>query len=104
MGSIGSLLEMLPGANKKMLKGMNLDAAEDQTRQTEAIIQSMTPEERQKPGIINGSRRKRIAMGSGTTVSDVNRLLKGFEQTRKMMKQMGNMTKSKKGRFKLPFM
>ena len=105
MGSIGSLLEMLPGANKKMLKGMNMDAAEGQTRQSEAIIQSMTPEEREKPGIINGSRRKRIAMGSGTTVSDVNRLLKGFEQTRKMMKQMGNMAKSKKkSRFKLPFM
>ncbi|MDO4289198.1 MAG: signal recognition particle protein [Eubacterium sp.] len=105
MGSIGSLLEMLPGANQKMLKGMNMDAAEGQTRQSEAIIQSMTPEEREKPGIINGSRRKRIALGSGTTVSDVNRLLKGFEQTKKMMKQMGNMTKSKKkSRFKLPFM
>ena len=65
--------------------------AEGQTKQTEAIIRSMTPEERLKPGIINGSRRKRIALGSGTTVSDVNRMLKGFEQTKKMMKQMGAM-------------
>lgn len=105
MGSIGDLMEMMPGVNKKMLKGMNMDAAEGQTKQTEAIIQSMTPEERLKPGIINGSRRKRIAQGSGTTVSDVNRMLKGFEQTKKMMKQMNAMQgKAKKGRFKLPFM
>lgn len=105
LGSIGDLMEMMPGVNKKMLKGMNMDAAEGQTKQTEAIIRSMTPEERLKPGIINGSRRKRIALGSGTTVSDVNRMLKGFEQTKKMMKQMGAMqSKAKKGRFKLPFM
>ena len=105
LGSIGDLMEMMPGVNKKMLKGMNMDAAEGQTKQTEAIIRSMTPEERLKPGIINGSRRKRIALGSGTTVSDVNRMLKGFEQTKKMMKQMGAMQgKAKKGRFKLPFM
>ena len=102
LGSIGDLMEMMPGVNKKMLKGMNMDAAEGQTKQTEAIIRSMTPEERLKPGIINGSRRKRIALGSGTTVSDVNRMLKGFEQTKKMMKQMGAMQgKAKKGRFKL---
>lgn len=105
LGSIGDLMEMMPGVNKKMLKGMNMDAAEGQTKQTEAIIRSMTPEERLKPGIINGSRRKRIALGSGTTVSDVNRMLKGFEQTKKMMKQMGAMQgKAKKGQFKLPFM
>ena len=102
---LGSIGEMMPGVNKKMLKGMNMDAAEGQTKQTEAIIRSMTPEERLKPGIINGSRRKRIALGSGTTVSDVNRMLKGFEQTKKMMKQMGAMQgKAKKGQFKLPFM
>ncbi|MEG0075151.1 MAG: signal recognition particle protein [Eubacterium sp.] len=101
---IGNLMEMMPGANKKMMKGMNMDAAEGQTKQTEAIIHSMTPEERLKPGIINGSRRKRIALGSGTTVSDVNRLLKGFDQTKKMMKQMGSMSKAKKGKFKMPFM
>ncbi|MEG0379071.1 MAG: signal recognition particle protein, partial [Eubacterium sp.] len=76
---MGNLMEMIPGANKKMMKGMDMDAAEGQTKQTEAIIHSMTPEERLKPGIINGSRRKRSALGSGTTVSDVNRLLKGFD-------------------------
>jgi signal recognition particle subunit SRP54 len=104
MGNLSSLLEMIPGANKKMLSGMDLSAADGQTRQTEAIINSMTPDERRKPQIINGSRRKRIAAGSGTSVADVNRLLKGFEQSRKMMKQMGGMSKAKKGRFKMPFM
>ncbi|SDX74422.1 signal recognition particle protein [Eubacterium barkeri] len=102
MGNLSSLLEMMPGAGK--LKGMDLSMADGQTKQTEAIIYSMTLEERRKPQIINGSRRKRIANGSGTSVADVNRLLKGFEQSRKMMKQMGNMGKAKKGRFKMPFM
>ncbi|MDI3536169.1 MAG: signal recognition particle subunit [Eubacteriaceae bacterium] len=102
MGSLNSLLEMMPGANKKALKGLDLSGAS--TKQTEAIILSMTNEERRKPGIINASRRKRIATGSGTSVSDVNRLLKGFEQSRKLMKQMSNPNVSKKGRFKLPFM
>lgn len=101
MGDLSGLLEMMPGAAK--LKGVDL-MADEQSKMAEAIIYSMTPEERAKPSIINGSRRKRIAQGSGTTVSDINRLLKGYEQSRKMMKQMGNMTKSKKGRFKLPFM
>lgn len=105
MGSMGDLLEMMPGVNKKMIKGMDMGAAEGQTKQTEAIIYSMTAEERLKPNIINGSRRKRIATGSGTSVADVNRMLKGFEQTKKMMKQMtGMQSKAKKGRFKLPFM
>lgn len=101
MGSLDSLLDMIPGANKKSLKGMDLSAAN--TKQTEAIILSMTQDERKKPGMINAGRRKRIALGSGTKVSDVNRLLKGFEQSRKMMKQMANPS-SKKGRMKLPFM
>ncbi|MDD2413561.1 MAG: signal recognition particle protein [Eubacteriaceae bacterium] len=106
MGPISNLLEMLPGANQKMFKGMDMNETEDQAGKTEAIITSMTPEERSKPAIINGSRRKRIANGSGTSVADVNRLLKGYEQSRKMMKQMGNLTKGKgkKGRFKMPFM
>lgn len=102
MGSISSLLEMMPGANQKALKNMDLSGAD--TKRTEAIILSMTKEERHKPGIINASRRKRIALGSGTTVSDVNRLLKGFEQSKKMMKQLTNPNIAKKGRFKLPFM
>jgi len=102
MGSMNSLLEMIPGANKKALKNVDLSGAD--TKRTEAIILSMTGEERHKPGIINASRRKRIASGSGTKVADVNRLLKGFEQSRKMMKQMSNPNLAKKGRMKLPFM
>jgi signal recognition particle subunit SRP54 len=102
MGSISSLLEMMPGANKKALKNVDLSGAD--TKKTEAIILSMNQEERHKPGIINASRRKRIALGSGTKVADVNRLLKGFEQSRKMMKQMSNPNNMKKGRLKLPFM
>ncbi|MGL6293972.1 MAG: signal recognition particle protein, partial [Eubacterium aggregans] len=102
MGNLSSLLKMMPGAGK--LKGMDLSMADGQTKQTEAIIYSMTPEERRKPQIINGSRRKRIANGSGTSVADVNRLLNGFEQSRKMMKQMCSMGKAKNGRFKIPFM
>ncbi|AFA48894.1 signal recognition particle protein [Acetobacterium woodii] len=102
MGSISSLLEMMPGANKKAMKNMDLSGAN--TKQTEAIILSMTKEERHKPGIINASRRKRIALGSGTKVADVNRLLKGFDQSKKMMKQFSNPNIAKKGRMKLPFM
>ncbi|WP_373482008.1 signal recognition particle protein [Acetobacterium sp.] len=102
MGSISSLLEMMPGASKKALKNVDLSGAD--TKKTEAIILSMTQEERHKPGIINASRRRRIALGSGTMVADVNRLLKGFEQSKKMMKQMTNPGMAKKGRMKLPFM
>lgn len=102
MGSMDSLLEMIPGANKKALKNVDLSGAD--TKKTEAIILSMTKEERHKPGMINAGRRKRIALGSGTKVADVNRLLKGFEQSKKMMKQMSNPNLTKKGRMKLPFM
>lgn len=102
MGSMSELLEMMPGINKKALRGM--DFSEDYLVKSEAIIQSMTMEERSKPHLINGSRRKRIATGSGTTVSDINRLMKNFEQSKKMLKQMTHTTKAKKGRFKLPFM
>ncbi|MGV8906253.1 MAG: signal recognition particle protein [Acetobacterium sp.] len=102
MGSMDSLLEMIPGASKKGMKNMDLSGAD--TKRTEAIILSMTQEERHKPGMINAGRRKRIALGSGTKVADVNRLLKGFEQSKKMMKQMSNPNLAKKGRMKLPFM
>ena len=102
MGSISSLLEMMPAANQKAFK--NMDLSQTDTKRTEAIILSMTKEERHKPGMINASRRKRIALGSGTKVADVNRLLKGFEQSKKMMKQMSNPNIAKKGRMKLPFM
>jgi signal recognition particle subunit SRP54 len=85
MGSISSIVEMIPGLGKA-LRGNELD--EKSFVKTEAIILSMTPEERNKPAIINGSRRKRIATGSGTTVPDVNRLLKQFEEMQKMMKRL----------------
>jgi len=85
MGSLSSVLEMLPGVGKA-LRGTEID--ENSFVKIEAMIQSMTVEERQKPHIINGSRRKRIAAGSGVTVQDVNRLLKQFGEMQKMMKRM----------------
>lgn len=104
MGPLDELIGMIPGANKmKGLKNAQID--ERQIGQIEAIIRSMTTDERQDPNIMNASRKKRIARGSGTTVSQVNRLLKQFNEMKKMMKQMTNMQKGKKGRgFKLPFM
>ncbi len=103
MGSISQLLEMIPGMGGKQLK--NLDVDEKELVYVKAIIQSMTKDERQNPSIINGSRRKRIAIGSGTSVQQVNKLLKQFDQTRKMMKQFADMGKSAKkgGKFKMPF-
>ena len=80
MGSISQILEMIPGMGGKQLKNLNIDDKE--LIYVEAIIQSMTREERQNPNIINGSRRKRIAAGSGTSVQQVNKLLKQFEQTK----------------------
>ncbi len=89
MGSLENLLSMIPGFNK--IKGLNIDTKE--FVKIEAIINSMTPLERKKPSILNGSRRKRIAMGSGTTVADVNRVLKQYNEMKKMMKLL----KGKKG-------
>jgi len=86
MGSLSQIAEMIPGLGRKM-GTMQMD--DEALVKVEAVIQSMTIEERQKPHIINGSRRKRIANGSGTTVQDVNRLLKQFQMMQKMMKQMG---------------
>ena len=83
MGNLKDLASMLPGMGK-MLK--NVDIPDDVFKQTEAIIHSMTPKERENPALINGSRKQRIAAGSGTTVQEVNRLLKQFDDTRKMMK------------------
>ena len=104
MGPLDELLGMLPGAGK--MKGLkNAQVDERQLAQVEAIAKSMTSKERQEPSIINASRKKRIAKGSGTTVSQVNRLLKQFDEMKKMMKQMTNMQKGKKGKgMKLPFM
>lgn len=100
LGSMESILKMLPGAGKlKELKNMQPD--EKEIVRVEAIISSMTPGERQKPQIINASRRKRIAKGSGTTVADVNRLLKNFNQAKKMMKKMTKMGGKRGGLKKL---
>jgi signal recognition particle subunit SRP54 len=90
MGPLENILEMLPGmGNMKQLKDAKID--NKQLVRVEAIIMSMTRQEKQKPEIINASRRKRIAAGSGTTVTDVNRLLKQFEDMKKMMKQFSGM-------------
>ncbi|MBI4870019.1 MAG: signal recognition particle protein [Candidatus Riflebacteria bacterium] len=104
MGPIGKLLEMLPGFGE-VSKMQDFKVDEKQMGRTKAIIQSMTFKERRKPDILNGNRRKRIADGSGTTVQDVNQLLKQFVQAKKMMKQFGDLTKKKgKGfRFPMPF-
>ena len=102
MGNIESLLSMLPGVKAGALKDAQLD--ENQMAKTEAIILSMTMAERLRPEIINGSRRKRIANGSGTSVEDVNKLLRQFEQMKKTMKQFTNMGKRRMfGGMKLPF-
>ncbi|HOE58754.1 MAG: signal recognition particle protein [Bacteroidales bacterium] len=85
MGNVKDLMGMIPGMGK-MVKDLDVD--DDAFKSIEAIIHSMTPEERQNPAIINGSRRKRIAMGSGTDVTEVNRLMKQFDETRKMMKMV----------------
>ena len=88
MGPIDQLLGMMPGVDQKALKDVKVD--EKQIDRMEAIILSMTPEERDNPDIISGSRRKRIALGSGTKVEEVNRLLKQFDGMRKMMKQLAS--------------
>lgn len=108
MGGIGSIMSMLPGmglgGNMKNLQMPDEDEAEANLKRTEAIIQSMTAKERKNPDIINPSRKNRIARGAGVNISEVNRLIKQFEQMKKMMKQMPDMMKgAKKGRFKLPF-
>ena len=93
MGPLDQILGMLPGAGR--MKGIkDIQVNEKDMAHVEAIIRSMTPEERRRPQIINGSRRRRIAAGSGTGISDVNRLLKQFEQMQKMMKQFGQMGKN----------
>ncbi|NLU44480.1 MAG: signal recognition particle protein [Acholeplasmataceae bacterium] len=105
LGSLQSILGMLPGMGNisKKLEGAELDGKE--VGRIEAIIRSMTLKERRNPNIINGSRRRRIALGSGMRVQDVNKLLKNFEDSKKMMKKMQGMNKfAKKGSFKLPFM
>ncbi|MBQ4284491.1 MAG: signal recognition particle protein [Lachnospira sp.] len=108
MGGIGSILNMLPGMGMGgQIKGLDanaMDDAEAGLKKTEAIIHSMTAKERANPDILNPSRKNRIARGAGVDISEVNRLVKQFEQMKKMMKQMPGMMKGgKKGRFRLPF-
>ncbi len=100
MGPLQNVLGMLPGVGAKM-KDVQID--DNALKKPEAIIRSMTPRERRNPDILNASRRKRIAAGSGTTVQDVNALIRQFDQARQMMKQMMNMKHGGKGRPRLPF-
>jgi len=101
MGPLDELLKMMPGANK--IKGLeNAKVDEGQMGRVEAVIQSMTTAERNTPEIINANRRKRIAKGSGTTIQDVNRLLKQFEDMKKMVKQMTGMQQKGKKKMKMP--
>ena len=106
MGNLKDVASMIPGMGKAV---KNMDIDDDAFKYIEAIISSMTPEERENPALLNGSRRKRIASGSGTGVQEVNRLLKQFTETRKMMRMvskgknipqlMGNMQRAGRGRF-----
>ena len=87
MGNVKDLMGMIPGMDKAM---KDVDINDDAFKGIEAIIGSMTPGERENPDIINGNRRKRIALGSGNTIQEVNRLIKQFEDTRKMMRMMND--------------
>ncbi|GIK74331.1 MAG: signal recognition particle protein [Chloroflexota bacterium] len=97
LGPITDILGMIPGMNR-MVKDIDPMLAQDSLKKTEAIISSMTVQERRYPDILNASRRRRIAAGSGTTVQDVNTLVKQFREMQKMMKQLGIMGKGKKGK------
>ena len=98
MGPLDQILGMLPGmGGLKKLQGLAVD--EKQLDQVEAIINSMTPEERRSPEIIDGSRKRRIARGSGTKVQDVNRLLKQFEQTKRLLRQYSKLKRNQTGWF-----
>ncbi|WP_027621490.1 signal recognition particle protein [Acetivibrio clariflavus] len=107
MGPLNKILGMIPGINAEALNAINTADSEKELDRFEAIIKSMTKQERNDPSIINGSRRKRIAAGSGTKVQDVNKVLKSFEEMKKMMKLMNDLGKhGKKGfgnKFRLPF-
>ena len=106
MGSFGDILGMLPGMGnvKKQLEGVDVDLNGKEIKHVEAIIRSMTPAERADITIVNGSRRKRIAQGSGTRIQDVNKVLKQFAEMRKMMKKMKKLQGKGLSRFRLPFL
>ncbi|NLL70161.1 MAG: signal recognition particle protein [Epulopiscium sp.] len=100
MGPLNQLIGMIPGINQQMA---DIDIDEKEIARVEAIILSMTPEERRNPAILNSSRKRRIALGCGLNIQEINKLVKQFEQTRKMMKQFSGMMKGKKGKPKFPF-
>ena len=100
MGGLQNMLSMLPGVGARL---QDVEIDEDALKKPEAIIRSMTPRERRNPSILNASRRKRIAAGSGTTVQDVNTLVRQFEQSKEMMKKMMGGRKGKFGRMRMPF-
>jgi signal recognition particle subunit SRP54 len=103
MGPVGGLLEMIPGG-KKLASQVDADKAEKELKRVEAIINSMTIQERRNPAILNGSRRRRIAEGSGTTVTDINRLMKQFLEMKKMMQRVSKLgVKSLLSRMPNPF-
>ena len=108
MGGLSSVLSMMPGIGGSQLEEIENAMDEKKMARIEAIIYSMTPSERSDPGILNPSRKRRVAQGAGVDLSEVNRLVKQFEQTRKMMRQMSGMMggkgkRGKMGRFRLPF-
>ena len=106
MGPLSQVMNMLPGMNSKALQGVDMEKGEKEMQKNEAIIKSMTKREREEPSVINGSRRKRIAAGSGTSVQEVNKLLNSFEDMKKMFKMLADGGKhGGKGmsKFKMPF-
>ena len=97
MGGLKKMVAMLPG-----MAGKNVEIDDNAMKKPEAIIRSMTPKERRNPSILNASRRKRIAAGSGTTVQDVNQLIRQFEESKKQIKMLMNQSRGKRGRFRFP--
>ena len=106
MGGLSSIMSMMPGMGGMKMPDIDEAEAEKGMRRTESIIYSMTLEERRNPSLLNPSRKRRIANGAGVDIAEVNRLVKQFEQARKMMKQLPGMMggkRGRKGRFNLPF-
>ena len=106
LGGLSSVMNMMPGMNMGKMKDVDLEEGDKQLKRIESIIYSMTIKERQNPDILNPSRKRRIAKGAGVDISEVNRLVKQFEQTKKMMKQLPGMMGGfggKKGRMRFPF-
>ncbi|NLF01335.1 MAG: signal recognition particle protein, partial [Anaerolineales bacterium] len=100
MGSMSQILDMVPGAGQ-LAQEVSSEEADRQFKRMEAIITSMTPEERRSPRILNGSRKRRVARGSGTTVQDINILLNQFRQMQQMMKQMRKGSRGMRGLMRL---